>query len=116
MKEDPKLYAAALILAKDILNTRKVRICTSRLNACVLATWKLTVPSLFIFRNVYDSVNERAVQYRRATTIKNLGLKELIAEDDESPDDEEEGAKLEEFAEEEEAVGESVEESAQVVA
>ena len=84
-----------------------------------LATWKLTIPSLFIFRNVYDSVNDRAVQYRRTTTIRNLGLKELIAEDDESPDDEE-GAKLEEFAEEEvfeeEAVEESVEESAQVVA
>jgi len=84
-----------------------------------LATRKLTIPSLFIFRNVYDSVNERAVQYRRATTIKNLGLKELIAEEDESPDDEE-GAKLEEVAEEEfieeEAIEESVEESAQVVA
>jgi len=83
-----------------------------------LATRKLTIPSLFIFRNVYDSVNERAVQYRRATTIKNLGLKELIAEDDE-PDDEE-GAKLEEVVEEEvfeeEAVEESAEESAQVVA
>ena len=89
------------------------------MNACVFGYSKTYYTFSLHLRNVYDSVNERAVEYRRATTIKNLGLKDLIAEDDESPDDEE-GAKLDEVAEEEfieeEAVEESVEESAQVVA
>ena len=62
---------------------------------------------------------QKWLDFNAGKVIRGDLLKELIAEDDEFPDDEE-GAKLEEVVEEqfveEEAVEESVEESAQVVA
>ena len=66
MKEDPALYAAALTLAKEILNTRA--------------------------GSVYDHQNERAIKYRREATRRNLGIKDLLDEDDNDEEDAESGS------------------------